>query len=468
MFQLTGEGIKFLDRAVCPTTVSNLKNGFDKVRGILDPDNTADQVMFTSSAKGGLAISAIGLVPDLTLKAAKSAALSAGGKVVSVHAYKLTKAHLVELTNHKPDILLLAGGTDGGNEAYVRHNAEMLCQLPFLMGGKPLPALVYAGNAALKDEVCAVLASAGFDVFPAPNLLPQIDQMEPEGAREKIRDVFLRTIIHGKGLDAIQAEIGSDPMPTPLAVLALVEAIHREVPDFSDFVLIDMGGATTDVYSAGGHIDSDARVILRGLTEPEVKRTVEGDLGMRVSASAAASSAEATLSQMLEDGEKEDFAAFIAHLMKDPEYLPTSPKEIRYDSYLASACIYNAMQRHAGTWRRVFTAVGETFLQQGKDLRNIAKVVGTGGFLSSLKDFAPLTVEAEMQLETISLMPQCYTYLRDDNYLFPLLGSLASDFPKQAAQCAIANISSSGKINKPAASLRAAASQINYNATLRN
>jgi uncharacterized protein (TIGR01319 family) len=462
MFQLAGEGLKYVGRAVCPTTVSNLKNGFDKVRGLLDPNKTADRVMFTSSAKGGLAISAIGLVPDLTLKAAKSAAFSAGGKVVSVYSYKLIQVHIVEMAERKPDILLLAGGTDGGNEAYLRHNAEMLRQLPFLMDGKPLPALVYAGNAALKDEICAELANAGFDVYPAPNLLPQIDQMEPDGAREKIRDVFLRTIVHGKGLDAIQAEVGSDPMPTPLAVLALSEALRREEPDFGDFVLIDMGGATTDVYSAGGCTDSDARVILRGLPEPEIKRTVEGDLGMRVSASTAADSADATLSQLLEDGEKEDFAAFIAHLMKEPEYLPTSKKEARFDSYLASACIYNAMQRHAGTWRRVFTAAGETFLQQGKDLRNISKVIGTGGYLSALKDFAPFSVEAEMRTETISLIPQHYTYLRDYNYLFPLLGGLATEFPKQVARCAIASVSGSGEINRPAANLREAAGQINY------
>jgi len=461
MFRLVGEGLEFLDRAVCPTTVEHLKNGFDFAHDRLDPNKTADRVFFSSSAKGGLAISAIGLVPDLTLKAAKSAALSAGGKVVSVHAYKLTKVNLEELAKQKPDILLLAGGTDGGNESYVRHNAEMLCRLPTLISGVPLPSVVYAGNAALSDEVTALLGDSGFDVYAAPNILPQIDQMTPEGAREKIRDVFLRSIVQGKGLDTIQAEIGVAPMPTPLAVLTLVEAIHREAP--WDFLLIDLGGATTDVYSAGGRVEPESRVVLRGLPEPEIKRTVEGDLGMRVSAATAASfvlraddKGDAalpwpdkggtalpwpdTLSRLSEENDKEAFATFIARLMASPEYLPTDPAEIKFDSILASICIQNAIQRHAGTWRRVFTAMGETFVQQGKDLRDIPILIGSGGFLSGMRGFTPNTPQAHSGSEIISLVPENYAYRRDHNYLFPLLGSIAVEFPKQAALCAIANI----------------------------
>jgi uncharacterized protein (TIGR01319 family) len=439
VFRLSGESLEFLNRAVCPTTVAHLKNGFDAVRYRLDPNKTADRVYFSSSAKGGLAISAIGLVPDLTLKAARSAALSAGGKVVSVHAYKLTITHLEELTAQKPDILLLAGGTDGGNESYVRHNAEILCRLPSLTPDLPLPAVVYAGNSVLKDEICAMLGGACFDVYPAQNILPQIDQMTPDGAREKIRDVFLRSIVHGKGLDAIQAEIGAAPLPTPLAVLKLVEAMRAEAP--WDFLLIDMGGATTDVYSAGGGVEAESRVIMRGLPEPEIKRTVEGDLGMRVSAAAAANSADDALSRLLKDDEREAFATFIARLTAAPDYLPAAPVEIRFDGILASICIQNAMQRHAGTWRRVFTAMGETFVQQGKDLRGIPVVIGSGGFLSAMEGFVPGPPQNNPHREIISLTPERYNYHRDYNYLFPLLGSIAAEFPRQAALCAMANIS---------------------------
>ncbi|MCL1892860.1 MAG: glutamate mutase L [Holophagaceae bacterium] len=440
MFRLNGEKLEYLDRAVCPTTIADLKIGFDWIKKKLDPKKTAEQIFFTSSAKGGLAISAIGVVPDLTLMAAKSAALSAGGKVVSVHAYKLTGEHLAELLKKKPDIILLAGGTDGGNESYLLHNAELLCHLPSMVNCDKLPTIVFAGNVALKDVICHRLSEAGFDVHPAPNLLPKIDQMEPEGAREKIRNVFLRTIVFGKGLDAIQNEIGSEPMPTPLAVLLLVEAIHNELPDFGDFMLLDMGGATTDVYSAGGKLDAEARVIMRGLAEPIIKRTVEGDLGMRVSASTAVDSIGDTLSEIMDENQRSSFSAFIGKLESVPEYLPIDPEEIHFDRCLASACIHHAMQRHAGTWRRVFTAEGEAFVQQGKDLRQISKIVGSGGFLSAMSDFVPIVIENNRPSEIISLNPRNYTYLRDYNYILPLLGAVASSYPKQAARCAIENL----------------------------
>jgi uncharacterized protein (TIGR01319 family) len=186
-------------------------------------------------------------------------------------------------------------------------------------------------------------------------------------------------------------------------------------------------------------------VVLRGLEEPTIKRTVEGDLGMRVSAPTAASSAADTLSKMLEENEREAFDAFISHVAQTPEYLPTDPQEDRFDNYLATACIHGAIRRHAGTWRRIFTTAGETFLQHGKDLRRISKVIGSGGFLSAMSGFIPQTVGDEPHSEMISLAPQRYAYLRDRNYLIPLLGAIAVEFPRQAAMCAIENICFGGE-----------------------
>lgn len=444
-FQLAEGRLAVAAYAKTPTTVAHLKDGFDTVRRQLDPEGTADRIVFSSSARGGLAISAIGLVPDLTLKVAKLAALSAGGKVVSVHAYKLTSAHLDELAATRPDILLLAGGTDGGNESYVRHNAAMLAKLPSRLEGLELPAVVYAGNAVLQEEVAEVLRPTGFEVHLASNLLPEVEQVEPESARERIREVFLRTIVHGKGLDEIVAEIGSEPLPTPLAVLTLVEAIRKEAPDFGDFLLVDMGGATTDVYSAGEGLDHEARVILRGIREPEIKRTVEGDLGMRVSASVAAHSARATVRKALGEGEEAAFDAFISHLMAAPDHLPVDAQEDRFDRILASACIQHALSRHAGTWRRVFTASGETFVQTGKDLRQVKKLIGSGGFLSALPDFTPVPEAPDPRSELLSLVPTDYHYFRDNGYLLPLLGSVAAVEPAAAVRCALAILEPMGE-----------------------
>ncbi len=450
LFGLAGGELSVLAYAKVPTTPAHLKEGFDGVRARLDPEQTAT-VAFSSSARGGLAIGAIGLVPDLTLKIAKQAALSAGGKVASVHAYKLGTEHLQEIARHTPDILLLAGGTDGGNETFVRHNAAQLARLPGLMPERGLPAVIYAGNAAAREDVVAALRAAGFQVYEAPNLMPQMEQVEPEGARERIREVFLRTIVHGKGLDAIVAEVGAEPKPTPLAVLDLVEAIRTHAPAFGDFILLDMGGATTDVYSAGESLDAERRVVLRGVRDPEIKRTVEGDLGMRVSAGVAAQSAQAYIAQAL-GGERATaaFQAYLTHLAEAPEHLPEAGSdEDRFDRVLASACIHHAILRHAGTWRCVFTAAGETFLQTGKDLRHVRRVIGSGGYLSAVSDFSPS--EAILpgdpdRAETIHLIPGRFTYHRDAGYVLPLLGNLVDRCPREAVACALAQLEAEGEV----------------------
>ncbi|MDP2876820.1 MAG: glutamate mutase L [Holophaga sp.] len=448
LFQLSDGELSVVAYAKTATTTSHLKEGFDQVRGTLDPDRTAP-VAFSSSARGGLAIAAIGLVPDLTLKIAKQAALSAGGKVVSVHAYKLGKDQRDELVALKPDILLLAGGTDGGNESFVRFNATQLAKLPARMVGQELPTVIYAGNAIIREDVAEELRAAGFEVAIASNLMPQMEQVEPDSAREQIREVFLRKIVHGKGLDEIVAEVGSEPLPTPLAVLNLTEALRNDVPAFGDFILIDMGGATTDVYSAGETIEQELRVMLRGVRDPEVKRSVEGDLGMRVSAGVAAHTAQAYLRQALGAERHVAFEAYMTRLASAPEYLPQAGnEEDAFDRALASACIHHAILRHAGTWKRVFTAAGETFLQYGKDLRQVRKVIGSGGYLSAIADFTPaeaiLPTDAQRS-EIIHLIPERFTYYRDNGYLLPLLGNLVGNWRKPAVACAVACLREEGE-----------------------
>lgn len=424
---------RILARASTPTTVAHLAEGFGRVRDSLLQGGEAS-IHFSSSAKGGLAIAAVGLVPDLTLKTARLTALSAGGRVTSVYAYKLTHRDLEQLEREGPDIVLLAGGTDGGNETYVRHNAAALAGCP---GLRERTTVIYAGNQAVADEVVATFSKAGFDVRLAPNILPEMDRVEPDGAREKIREVFLQRIVKGKGLDEIVACTGRDPLPTPYAVLQLVEALSRRAPDFGQFLLVDMGGATTDVYSCSARDTGSERVILRGLPEPTVKRTVEGDLGLRVSAASAARLAQP------EPAEAEAFAAHVERVSAEPGFLSTTAAERRFDRLLATACLRQALLRHAGTHRRVFTAAGETFVQTGKDLRGVTRLVGTGGYLSSVDDF-PLE-EALGDLagtpgELIPLVPSHLDCLRDPSMLLPLLGNLVRDHEEAAVNTALRSL----------------------------
>ena len=430
-----------LERSACPTTVDDLADGFSRVlHDVAGADALARlragdlRLQYSSSAKGGLAVAAIGLVPEVTVEIGKVAAQSAGAKLTQAFAFRLTRKDIAALEAAPPDILLFAGGTDGGNMDYILANAEAI-------GRSAIDCeIVYAGNRAVADEVAECLAGKRLRIVD--NLMPVFNEPNPEPARDAIRAIFLDTIVKGKGLDRIMAATGAVPAPTPFAVLEYARAIRAHVPGWSDFVLFDMGGATTDVYSA--HQESPAAgTILRGLPEPEVKRTVEGDLGMRVSArSTAQAGARSGVVDVAEFAKITDgrLEAYAEQLTLQPEHLPQSAEEARLDALLAGICVGQACARHAGRLSTVYTPDGEVKVQTGRDLSAVARVIGSGGWLSRAQDFDPAPWFAAQAVDPrgrVVLVPRRFDYYRDEACLFPLLANLAREFPEAAARAGI-------------------------------
>lgn len=423
LFRLDGGVFTLVERADAPTTAEDLTLGFEEaLRPVLPAafrelplEELARRipVRFSSSAKGGLSIAACGIVPELTARMAAETALSAGARITAVYDYRLSEEDLEEINAARPDILLLAGGTDGGNESYLVHNAEILAGL------RPQTALIYAGNRRVRGRIARALA--GREFIPADNVLPSLDSPAPEGAREKIRTIFLKQIVAGKGLDRLSARLKTDPVPTPYAMLRLVEAAADEaLPD--EFILIDMGGATTDVYSAADEPALGSDRIRQGLPESRIKRTVEGDLGLRISATHAAAAI----------GADEELACYAESLARTPERLPANEHEDLLERSLARGIASAALTRHAGRKRRIFTAAGEAELIRGKDLRSVKYLLTTGGYLSRTQGIELAPTLTGRGAEEI-LLPGRIQLLRDREYLLPLLANLAFEHPREAA-----------------------------------
>lgn len=439
-FLFDGESVHLQKRAARPTSVDNLATAFFAVLQEIVPGNPLEmlrtgslKLRYSSSAKGGLAVAAIGLVPDVTLEIGKLAAQSAGARLSQVYSYRLTSSDICALEAQQPDIVLLAGGTDGGNSDYVLANATALAHSRLDCD------IVYAGNRVAADAVAAILANKRLKLVP--NLLPDFNEPNPDPARDAIRSIFLDTIVKGKGLDAIMALTGSEPVPTPYAVLEYTRTIRKYVPGWSDFLLLDMGGATTDVYSACQE-DTTNGVIRRGLPEPTVKRTVEGDLGMRVSAQSVCEIGGAAFSEALEmaNVSKADLHRYAVQVSAQPESLPATAEESQLDNLLAGLCVGHAVARHAGRMASVYTPEGMVSVQTGRDLSALRKVVGSGGWLAKAADFSPLKWFASHQLDQrgrLVLAPRSFAYYRDEDYLFPLLANLARDLPHAAAKAGI-------------------------------
>jgi uncharacterized protein (TIGR01319 family) len=442
LFGWQGSELVLQGRAAHPTTVHDLAEGFAAVlRALLpgvQPVELRQRVArgelaidYSSSAKGGLAVAALGLVPEITLEVARLAACSAGAKLTRVLSYRLNGEDIRALEQNPPDILLFAGGTDGGNTDYLLRNAQALARSSLRC------AMVYAGNRAVRDEVCALLADR--DIIAVDNLLPALDHPTPEPAREALRQLFLQRIVRGKGLDRVVELAGTPPTPTPYAMLEYARSIAETVPGWDEFLLLDIGGATTDVYSA--HRETQASgVVVRGLPEPALKRTVEGDLGLRVSAAATLAAGRGVLCNSLgvDITELERHAQQVAAA---PQHLPGDDDAgQRLDALLAGYCLAEACTRHAGRSHEVSTPDGLVHLQTGRDLRGVRRVIGSGGWLAQAAGFDPspwLRLRPLDERGRSVLLPQRVDHFRDAGYLFPLLANVARRHPAAAARAGV-------------------------------
>lgn len=392
----------------------------------------------SSSAAGGLKMVTIGLVRELTAEAARQAALGAGAKLVGTFAYRLTPADEARIAGLAPDIVLLAGGTDGGNAEVIRHNAARLSAL-----GLDCP-IVLAGNRDVGEELAALFAPAGKTVHLTENVMPNFGELNIDPARAAIRKVFIDRIVHAKGIARAAASFDAVLMPTPAAVMEgarlLADGVNNH-KGLGDLLVVDIGGATTDVHSvAEGHPAREG-VIQHGLPEPRVKRTVEGDLGMRHNAATiveAIGRAQIAQRSGLPDPTIDRLlAAFAA----DVERLPATPEEIAFDDALAWAAVRIAVERHAGTAKTMQTVQGPVVVQTGKDLTALATVIGTGGPLAHGATPATVLEAARADpAQPFSLRPAAPRLLVDGDYMLYAAGLLAAIEPEAAFALALGSL----------------------------
>ncbi|ADB34647.1 putative glutamate mutase MutL [Kribbella flavida DSM 17836] len=326
------------------------------------------EVMACSSAGGGLRIAVVGNEELVTAEAGRRVALSSGGRVVAVVSGGLTATSLKALRADRPDVVLLLGGTDGGNAAVLTRTAEVLAKYRWR---KPVVA---AGNVDARDEVAGLLAGGGVPAVLADNVVPEIGLFAPDSARAAIREMFLAHVIGGKNLSRDPAFAAMVRAATPDVVLRGVEVLAGL---HGDVAVVDIGGATTDVHSVIELDPEDANLGREVVATHPVTRTVEGDLGMRWSAvPVVAAGVEAGL--VAADAELAE-AARRRH--DDPAYLPDSAAEAAYDETLARVAATVALRRHAGRQRVVFGPGGRVIERSGKDLREVDLLVGSGGVL---------------------------------------------------------------------------------------
>jgi len=427
---------RLLAQAQAPTSIAtDLMDGYaaalesaeDEAGGPVE----VEEEIAASSAGGGLRVAAVGLVADLTAAAARQAALNAGARVEAVLAGKLGSEQLDELQAVRPEIVLFAGGTDGGQAELVLENARGLAEAGIDAH------FVVACNATVVEEATAILRESGASASVAENVMPRLGEIAVDSAREGILRAFLEHVIGGKGLSSSPQFERMVRMPTPEAVLEAVRLLAHgteAVPGVGDVLVIDVGGATTDVHSSRVVEAATPGIEDPLLPSPPTLRTVEGDLGLRsgaagvVEADARWIATEAGLGQAA-------IGQAVSLRSEDSQWIPADQAQARLDHVLAVSCATRALQRHCGT---TFLSRGDggplTLVRDGPDLREVAKVIGTGGVFAHRPDGLEILDAALRRRAPRSLAPREPALSVDANYILAAAGLLATHASDAAAR----------------------------------
>src|SRR6056297_3170884 len=389
-----------------------------------EPGLTWNRFYATSSAAGGLRMPVHGLVYDMTVRAGKEAALGAGANLHMVTAGRMRDSDLEKLAKIHPNIILIAGGVDYGERDTALYNSERIADL-LKSEGLTLP-VIYAGNVENRDEVGRIFKDIGGHLYLTENVYPRIDQLNIEPTRGIIQEVFEEHITGGPGMEHIRDRIDGPVVPTPGAVMQAARVLKAAV---GDLLVLDVGGATTDVHSVTGGSEEISRILIA--PEPEAKRTVEGDLGTYISRRNVLRGRD--LEQTLErlGVIKEDFEQTLEELPAIPQY----EAQFRLAEELARSAAAQALQRHAGSYRNLYGPEGKKQIAEGKDLSAVKSVIGTGGALTRLPNRQKILQLAVSGMPGTSLSPpRNVEYSFDNHYIMASLGVLSKEHPAAAVQ----------------------------------
>ena len=373
-----------------------------------------DQMLATSSAAGGLKMTVHGLVYDMTAKAAKEAALGAGGIIHDITVGRLRRTDLARIKEIQPNLILIAGGVDYGERDTAIYNAEMIRSL-----GLKTP-VVYAGNIENQEEMKLIFdEESGQHLYIVDNVYPKIDTLNVEPCRKVIQEAFEDHITHAPGMEHVRDMVNGPIIPTPGAVMECTKLLYDCI---GDVMVIDVGGATTDVHAVAEDSDAVSRILTA--PEPKAKRTVEGDLGVYVNRMKVIESiGEAKLREECENKLHIDLDKTLESYVA----IPKNDDEFKLVERLTQEATLRAVERHAGQIRYVYGPSGRQTLAEGKDLTQVKYIVGTGGALTRLPHRVDIMEMIPKDNQTgMKLYPsEAVKILVDNDYIMASLGVLS-------------------------------------------
>ncbi len=415
----------FIGQGQAPTSVLEgdvnigLKASIDDLGKSLSVDTIEyNELIATSSAAGGLRMTVHGLVYDMTVKAAKEAALGAGANIKQITAGRLRKSDLKKIKEINPNIILIAGGVDYGERDTALYNSQLISELNL-----DIP-IIYAGNIENHEEVKELFAGKSAELYLVDNVYPKIDELNVEPTRKVIQEVFEKHIIHAPGMERLRQMVNGPIMPTPGAVMEASKLLYNNI---GNLITIDVGGATTDVHSVTEDSDEVSRILLN--PEPKAKRTVEGDLGVYINMKNIVNSLDMErLSENLNINLDQ-----LEELIQTHKPIPENDLEKGFVEQLGLYATITAVRRHSGQLKHLYGPSGKKTIAEGKDLTEVKYIIGTGGALTRLANSNEILKEIPLSNKGTDLLPKAGAKILIDNYyIMASLGVMSKKYPEIA------------------------------------
>jgi len=419
---INGNKPVFLGQGQAPTSVlsGDVRIGLqgaveDLCRTLGQKEITYTKMLATSSAAGGLRMSVHGLVYDMTVRAAKEAALGAGANLQMTTAGILQAEDLEDIADLSPNLILLAGGTDYGERRTALENAKLLRQLDL-----PVP-VIYAGNVQNQNQIRRIFEGAKAPVYITENVYPRLDELNIEPTRKIIHQVFEEHITKAPGMEHVRDMVSGAILPTPGAVMTCAKLLYDEI---GDLLVIDVGGATTDIHSVTE--GSEEIAMLQIAPEPVAKRTVEGDLGVYVNT-------KNMVQQLGCEKLSKELNLDVNTVLADYHPIPQSDEQFTLTHSLTWYAASMALERHCGKFRYTYGSNGRVTYADGKDLTKIRYLIATGGALTRLPERKSI-MDRLRQINAGGklLYPKAehIRVLEDRWYCMASLGVLSREFPE--------------------------------------
>ncbi len=234
------------------------KNLLDMSRGLIlpsQPDGSGvDSLVVTVSAGSAVRTLVVGLLKDVSLDSARRLTESTYTRVVdfiSLGDHRKPEQQIDSILRTRPDMVVIAGGTDGGASRSVQKLLDPIGLASYFLPEEKRPAVLYAGNGKLAEEVKSLVGSLSSYLHFSSNIRPSLDTEDIPPAESELAQMFIKIRKKQlKGLDILDNWAGGHTLPTAYATGRMVRFLSNVYGSQKGLLSVDLGASST-VIAAG-------------------------------------------------------------------------------------------------------------------------------------------------------------------------------------------------------------------------